>query len=400
MCHGYRQNEAIVRLIAVATHPVQYQAPYFRALAAVPEIDLHVFYAVIPTAEEQGVGFERSFEWDVQLLDGYSWSVLEGVQHRRDISSGFSALAVPGIRAQLQATGPDALFVPGWQSKVLMQAARAAKAIRVPSLLRGDSNDLRPRPLWVRIAHRWYFRRFAAILAVGRANRRLYERAGVSTERIFSVPHVVDNDRFVQAARELRPRRAELRRSWSIEGGTFCVLFAGKLQPKKRPGDLLEALELARKDHGDLRLLVVGSGELESELRIRARERRLPVTFAGFLNQSEIPAAYVSADALVLPSDAGETWGLVVNEAMASGLPAVVSDRVGCREDLVSDGETGFSFPLGDTRALAACLTTLAKDPIRASAMGDSARRRVLESYSMERAVEGTMAALQAVARR
>lgn len=389
-----------MRLTAVATHPVQYQAPYFRALAGMPEIDLHVFYAVLPSAEEQGVGFGRSFEWDVPLLDGYSWGVLDGVQHRKDTTSGFSALSVPGIRAQLQAARPDAILVPGWQSKVLVQAARAAAAMRIPAILRGDSNDLRKRPLWARLAHRWYFRRFAAFLAVGRANRRLYERAGVSSDRIFAVPHVVDNDRFVQAARELRPRRAELRRSWSIEGGTFCVLFAGKLQAKKRPGDLLEALELARSSHGDLRLLVVGSGELESELRVRARERRLPVTFAGFLNQSEIPAAYASADALVLPSDAGETWGLVVNEAMASGLPAVVSDRVGCREDLVSDGETGFSFPLGDTRALAACLTTLAKDPIRAAAMGDAARRRVLEFYSMERAVDGTMTALQAVARR
>lgn len=386
-----------IRLVAVATHPVQYQAPYFRSLAAQDGIDLQVMYALLPTPDEQGVGFGRSFTWDVPLLDGYSWAPVEGVERRDVGTSIFSGLSAPTIRAQLEQAGPDAVLVTGWQSKVLVQAARAARALRIPVLLRGESNDLRRRPLWVRLAHRWYFRKFSAFLAIGKANRRLYESAGVPSDRIFDVPYAVDNDRFAQAAASLRPRRTELRQGWNVDGSTFCALFAGKLQAKKRPGDLLDALEIARKSHGDLRLLVAGSGELESELKQKAKERRLPVTFAGFLNQSEMPTAYAAADALVLPSDAGETWGLVVNEAMASGLPAIVSDRVGCRENLILEGETGFSFPLGDPRALAACLTTLARDPIRAAAMGDSARRRVIELYSMKRGVDGTVEALHAV---
>jgi glycosyltransferase involved in cell wall biosynthesis len=238
-------------------------------------------------------------------------------------------------------------------------------------------------------------RGFTRFLAIGRANRRFYQRAGVAADRIFDTPYAVDNARFVAAAEQLRPQRNELRRSWSVPGDGFCLLFAGKFQVKKRPFDLLEALERARKSRADLRLLMVGAGELEGALRERARERRLPVTFTGFLNQTEIPRAYAAADALVLPSDAGETWGLVVNEAMASSLPAIVSDRVGCREDLIEDGVTGFSFPLGDARALAACLTTVAEDPIRAASMGEAAKARVLARYSIERAVEGTVAALR-----
>jgi glycosyltransferase involved in cell wall biosynthesis len=384
-----------IRLIAVATHPVQYQAPYFRGLAAQTDIDLHVLYALLPTPDEQGVGFERSFAWDVPLLDGYCWDPIEGVERREAGASTFSGLSAPRIRAQLEQTVPGAVLVTGWQSKVLVQAARAARALRIPVLLRGESNDLRRRPLWVRVAHRWYFRKFSAFLAIGKANRRLYESAGVPLDRIFEVPYAVDNERFGQAAASLRPRRTELRQGWNVDGSTFCVLFAGKLQAKKRPGDLLDALEVARKSHGDLRLLVAGSGELESELKQKARERRLPVTFAGFLNQSQMPMAYAAADALVLPSDAGETWGLVVNEAMASGLPAIVSDRVGCREDLVIDGATGFSFSMGDVRAMAACITSLAADPIRASAMGEVARQRVEQGYSISCAVRGTLAALE-----
>lgn len=386
-----------MRILAVATYPAHHLALFFQELAEQHAVDLHVLYALPPGPEIATAGDWRSPSSPAAVHDGYSWAPVVGVEQSEAGTSVFSGLAAPTIRAQLEQAGPDAVLVTGWQSKVLVQAARAARALRIPVLLRGESNDLRRRPLWVRLAHRWYFRKFSAFLAIGKANRRLYESAGVPSDRIFDVPYAVDNDRFAQAAASLRPRRTELRQGWNVDGSTFCALFAGKLQAKKRPGDLLDALEIARKSHGDLRLLVAGSGELESELKQKAKERRLPVTFAGFLNQSEMPTAYAAADALVLPSDAGETWGLVVNEAMASGLPAIVSDRVGCREDLILEGETGFSFPLGDPRALAACLTTLARDPIRAAAMGDSARRRVIELYSMKRGVDGTVEALHAV---
>ena len=106
-----------------------------------------------------------------------------------------------------------------------------------------------------------------------------------------------------------------------------------------------------------VQVVLVGSGELEDALREAATsELEVPVHFAGFKNQSELPQYYVGADLLVLPSDGGETWGLVVNEAMACGLPAVVSDAVGCAPDLIDAGETGEVFPMGDIEALADAL--------------------------------------------
>lgn len=384
-----------MKLLALATHPVQYQAPFFQALAAASGVDLKVLYAWMPTPEEQGVGFGESFEWDVPLLEGYSWDRIESVERKGESPHGFDALSAPRLREQLQAEAPQAVLVTGWQARVLLQGARAARRLRLPVLVRGEANDLRRRPLWKRLGHRWMLRRFSAFLAIGKASRRFYIASGIAPERIFDAPYSVDNARFAAEADRLRPQRNELRRAWQVPGDGFCILFAGKLQAKKRPLDLLDALEQARRTRSDLRLLIAGSGELEPVLRERARERRLPVTFAGFLNQTEMPRAYAAADALVLPSDAGETWGLVVNEAMASGVPAVVSDHVGCREDLVEDGVTGFSFPLGDTRALAACLTSLAADPIRAAAMGEAARQLVLSRYSIDRAVAGTVAALE-----
>ena len=148
-----------------------------------------------------------------------------------------------------------------------------------------------------------------------------------------------------------------------------------------------------------MELLIVGSGVLEAELRAYSAERHLPVRFAGFLNQTEIPRAYAAADALVLPSGS-ETWGLVVNEAMASGIPAVVSDRVGCREDLVDEGETGYSFPMGETGELADRLARLASDRSHAAEMGKEAQRRVFANFSIERTVNGTLSAVDYVVSR
>ena len=198
----------------------------------------------------------------------------------------------------------------------------------------------------------------------------------------------------------MQDERLALRAAWGIPGEAVCCLYAGKLEPKKRILDLLRAFERVNPLTGNLHLLVVGTGELMAEASAFAETRRLPATFAGFLNQSEIARAYAAADVLVLPSDFGETWGLVVNEAMACGLPALVSDRVGCGPDLVEDGVTGAVFPCGDVAALAGRLRDLAADPERARTMGRRAQARVLQDYSAERAVAGTVEAVEFLSRR
>jgi glycosyltransferase involved in cell wall biosynthesis len=142
---------------------------------------------------------------------------------------------------------------------------------------------------------------------------------------------------------------------------------------------------------------MVGAGELMEPARVLAHQEQLPLSFTGFLNQSEIVRAYVAADCLVLPSDAGETWGLVVNEAMACGLPAIVSDQVGCGMDLVHEQETGATFPMGDVTALANRIEEFAADPDELIAMGQRAQQLVLTHYSVERAVEGTLSAIEGV---
>jgi glycosyltransferase involved in cell wall biosynthesis len=297
---------------------------------------------------------------------------------------------------ELRRWRPDVLVLSGWHAMPLVQLLFAARGLGIPVVMRGESNALRKRTRAARMAHRMLLSMCRAFLCIGEGNEAFYRGYGVRPTQLFSAPYFVDNARFQTVAQQLKPGRDALRARWGIPRDAACLLFAGKLEPKKRILDLLQALRrvCTRADAPCVHLLVVGTGALMAEAQAAAAG--LPVTFAGFLNQTEMPAAYVAADALVLPSDYGETWGLVVNEAMACGRPALVSDRVGCGPDLVVAGQTGDTFPFGDIDALAQRLTDWARDVGRLQAMGARARQRVTEGYSVERAVAGLHAAVAA----
>lgn len=383
-------------LAVVATHPIQYQVPWFQALAAEPSLDLTVYFACLPDAQAQGAGFGIPFAWDIPLLDGYRWECLPNRRARPRLDRFFGS-STPGVGRVLAARKPDAVLVTGWNAWPLLQAILACRRLHLPVLLRGDSNALRDRPAPARFLHRRLFGQVAAFLSVGRSNRDFYAANGVPAARIFDVPHFVDNARFAASAAEARAQRAVLREQWRIPPGALCVLFVGKVEPKKRLADLVHAAAAAAAQGVRLHLLVVGEGPLRLQAEAQAGGLGVPATFAGFLNQSELGRAYACADVLVLPSDAGETWGLVVNEAMACGLPAVVSHLVGCGPDLVAEGVTGHTYPCGDVATLGTVLVRLARDPAACAAMGERARERV-QAYSVARAVEGTRRAVDAVA--
>ncbi|MFN9932114.1 MAG: glycosyltransferase [Cyanobacteriota bacterium] len=390
------------RLLIASSHPVQYHTPLFQRLAADSSLAIDVLYLSLPSPETQGLGFGQSFTWDIPLLEGYRWH-RAGSTRGRGITYGYRGvrLARPWSELSFGDKGekPDVLLLTGWHFLGLVQLHLAAWRKGIPVLLRMDSNGMRPRPPWLNLVYWLLFRGVTLGLPVGSANARWYEANGFPTKRLIASPHYVDNTAFATAAAAKAIDRAELRQRWNIPQEAFCFLFAGKLQAKKRPIDLLNALALLHRSsqHALVHLLVVGSGDLETDCRSLAAVENLPVSFAGFLNQSEMPAAYAAADALVLPSDHGETWGLVVNEAMACGLPAIVSRVVGCAEDLVLPGRTGLVVPLGDRQALAAAMAQMADDPERAAAMGQAARTLVQRDYTIEKAAEGILRGVQHV---
>jgi len=333
------------RIGFLISHPIQYYAPIFRELAK--RCELTVFFAHRQTAEQQArAGFGVAFDWDVDLLSGYDSRFLTNVA-RQPSTDRFAGCDTPGVAEEIARGGFDAFVVPGWALRSYWQALRACRRRGVPVLVRGDSQLGGQRNNAVRFAKALAFshllRRFDGFLYVGQRNREYLLRYGVPTERLFFSPHCVDNDAFAAASSGIDRRRGRRR-----------VLFVGKLIGRKHPADLLHAV--ARLGDKAVQIAFAGSGELESELRQIAAASSVDADFMGFVNQSELPAVYASADLLVLPSDSQETWGLVVNEAMACGIPAVVSDVVGCGPDLIEAGKTGATFPFGDTAALAAAI--------------------------------------------
>ncbi len=387
------------RLLIVTSHPIQYQVPWFQALHADGRLDLQVLFLSLPGASQQGTGFGQAFEWDIPLLDGYAWALAPSA--KGGIHAGWWGLSVSSAANDVSAHTPDVVLVCGWQKRGMLQCLLAARQLGLPLLLRAESNGLGPSGALRSLKNRWITRHADQLLPIGKANRTFYERLGLTARIGPEVTYFVDNEFFSSRSARQSTGSADVRSKFGIPEAACCFLFAGKLEPKKRPQDLLTALEnVHHSSASPVHLLIVGSGPLEAQLRYQVEAAQLPVTFAGFQNQTEMPAAYAAADCLVLPSEYGETWGLVVNEAMACGLPAIVSDHVGCGPDLVHHRETGFRFKCGDVRELAQAMCAfLAFSAEQRRAMGSRAQRLVLDKYSIEAAVEGTIKAVQKVAR-
>ena len=384
-----------INLGILSTHPIQYDAPFFRRLAACQDMDTSVFYCLNPAPSQQGVGFGTSFLWDVDLTGGYRHRFLKNVSSKPGLAS-FNGCNTPQIADIIRDGGFDAFLVLGWNTRSMWQAMLASWKHGVPVLVRADNQlDASGNPAkgaGKRLVYPWFIRKFSVCLARGLRSEEYFRHYGAS--RIARLPHFVDNDYFSRRAGEERPKRQALRQALGIGPDEVVFLFEGKFEKKKRPMDLILAFQkiAAVKNDPRMRLILVGDGTLRRECESYVSRHQLAAVFTGFYNQTKMPEAYAVSDALVLPSDRGETWGLVVNEAMASGVPVVVSEAAGCSPDLVASGRTGFTYPCGDVDALCSAMAQVAAADHRA--MGEDARRHIAD-YSIEAAVAHLRAALQ-----
>ncbi len=392
-----------VRLGVWASHPIQYYSPWFRSLAT--RVDLEVFYGhrQAPT-DQAAAGFDVEFEWDVSLLEGYRYRWLNNISPRPSVDH-FRGCDNPDVFEILNAQRFDAVLVFGWYLKGALQTMYAARRSDIPVLMRGDSQLQTPRSLLKRIAkfpfYRWLLPRISAHLYVGARNRAYLRHYGVADEKLFFAPHFVDNAFFRDGAGSagIKGRRHQIRERYEIPEDAFVLLFVGKLVARKRVDDLLQATTIicAASDQGDAHVLIVGDGPLREELERRSRTLPDRIHFLGFQNQTALPAIYAAADVLVLPSSGEETWGLVVNEAMASGLPAIVSDGVGSGPDLIEEGRTGYSYPLGNIDALVRCIRTVRNQHAADPDVFQVPLREKIAGYSKERATDGLERALVSV---
>ena len=388
------------RLAAVTSHPVQYQAPLFQRLAAHPGIDLTVFYG----HDDSIVGcvdpdFGVPVAWDRPLLDGYQSAVLRPHAVAPNLIGRVAAESA--IIGHLRRGRFDAVFIHSYATRLSILAYAAALLSRTPILLRTESELLRPRRWWVaglkELVVRPVLSVTDAVLVIGEANRRFFNRYGVEAARQFWTPYAVDNEFLSSGHEALLPRRAALRRAFGFPDDVVVVGFSGKLIPRKNAAELLDAVAALQHEGIRVGLLLVGDGPERRTLEERVRNLGLQwVALSGFRNQTELPSCYVCFDLFVLPARF-DSWGLVVNEAMACGLPVVASSMVGAALDLIEPGRNGFVYTLGDVSALTEIVRTLAASSNMRTQFGVRSRA-IVQDYSFAADVTGILAALRSVA--
>ena len=383
------------RVLAVGTHPVQYVVPIFRRMAVREDLDLQVAYCTLRGAEAaHDPEFGATVKWDIPLLDGYSW---RHVPNGGSGAENFFGLCNWDLWNVIRKGRFDAvLCYVSYTRATFWISYFASKVSRTAFLFGTDTVTLSPLDgkMWKRHVKRlaWplLFRLADQVIVPSSGTRDLMRSLGLPDDRVTLTPYVVDNDWWLEQSADVD--RAAVRASWGAAPEDAVILFCAKLQPWKRPADLLRAFAKIKAARG--LLVYAGEGPLRASLEAEAAALGVAgrVRFLGFANQTQLPTIYTSSDLMVLPS-MYDAFGVVVNEAMLCGCPVAASDHVGAARDLIEHSRTGFVYPCGDTDALAAILRQALENRRQLSAMGGAARAR-MESWSPRENIDAAVAAI------
>lgn len=344
-----RSKESHVRqnLAIIDSHPVQYRVPIWRELARLGFLSIRVIYASDCSVRGyEDTGFGKTVVWDDPMLEGYSYEVLDQISSTQP--NGYFSLRGAGIWKALLQEKPDYVLLTGlnylfdWKALVCAKLISAKVGLRCEtqdeaaeqrSKLKSTVRDLVYKMLYSQIDHFFY---------IGEKNKKHYQKLGIQNEKLIPA-YYFTLDRFNKLTEDQKEvKRMMVRTKYKIDGGKVVIGFSGKFIEKKNPKILFEMLQnLPKELQKKIVLYFVGSGELEESLKTLAKEANeclgVQTVFTGFVNQSEIGNHYLAMDLFVLPSRLmGETWGLVVNEALQAGCSVVVSDAVGCGGDFKS----------------------------------------------------------------
>jgi len=387
----------MLRLAILASHPIQYQAPLFRALAARDDVVLKVFFCWdFGIKETVDPGFGRSFAWDIPLLDGYDHELIPNLA-KRPGTSHFFGLLNPMAPARIRDFRADALVIHGYAHFTELEMIASSRVLDLPVLVRGDSNLLHRRPPHIAAAKQLLltplFKVLAGALSSGRLNTQYYAHYGIPTERIFHAPFTVDNAFFREREAPARAEAKALRAEIGISETDTVAVFAAKLLAHKGCADLIRAF--GARPRKNAHLVIVGDGPAKDEY-VALAKRLAPgrVHFLGFFNQQRMPTAYVMGDVFVLPSHY-EPWGLAINEAMSLGLPIIASDQCGAVPDLVL-ADNGWVFPAQNVEALTLVLDAAFSDREGLARKAEASRKRI-STWDIPQTADGFVRAAKAV---
>lgn len=390
------------KIAVITSHPIQYQSPLFKAISQQSDIDLTVYFGCDYGSNPAKVhpGFGKAFAWDIPLLDGYKHVFLKN--SKADVGVNDWRLDGPELKSYFESNQYDAVILFGWNKVLFWQAIWWAKKYNISLILRAESN-LKHLQSWFtkwikKILFPILFKQFKAFMSIGSHNSELYLHYGVKKTAIYDAPYCVDNDFFAEGASKSAFKARQLRLSLGISESDTVFLFMAKFVDRKRPLDLIAAA-VKNRECSNIHVILVGGGELMEACQSAITTNQLDnVHLVGFINQTELPMYYASADVFVLPSHY-ETWGLVLNEAMACGLPGIVSDTCGATQDMIIEGETGYSYPMGDVQQLAKLMMLMADDSENCQQMGLRAADHV-QNFSVPLVVSALKNILQDISKK
>lgn len=388
-------------LLVFETHPVQYHAPVYQRLVAGYSVPVHVVYGSNFSCKGyRDAEFRTTFSWDCDLLEGYPSTILTDapdLQALRTVPlSRVSAGKLPQKSAIRAALGL------GYSSPFDRHFLRRAIFARTPLLFRAETTDIALQRNAVKqlirdVFLKTLYSRCARVLPIGLNSRNHYRRLGVPESKLVDSPYCVDERVFQTDDSTQAEHRCAVRQRLGIAPNAVVLAYSGKLATRKGV-DLIGAAirRLPGILKGRIHLLIIGDGELRESLGgdWSSGVDPIPASFVGFQNQRQLSQYYNAADLFTLPSRRGETWGLVVNEALLHGLPCIVSNRVGSHPDLVVSGETGEVFRSEDTSSFAECI--LRVEGWRSSTTRSRCQSRAA-SYSVDRAASGIARAYREV---
>jgi glycosyltransferase involved in cell wall biosynthesis len=337
-----------MKILVINSHPIQYFAPLYKFLSEA-KLNLHVYYC----SDENIKGitdkqFGVLFKWDIPLLEDYKYTFLPNQSIFPSFQYGFWGLFNPKILWILWREPKSYVIVHGWQYFTYIIVILFANLFGHEVCLRTEtplSQEMKNKNVktFIRMHFIKYilFPRVKKFLYIGEQNRRFYEYYGVKSNQLVFTPYSVDNQRFKSIFNKYRFDKDKIRIKLNLPLNKTIILVSGKYIEKKNPLDVIKAFNLVNSP--DLALVMVGDGNLRPIMESYIFENQIQnIYLTGFVNQSEIPFYYLTADIFLMYSGVGETWGLSVNEAMNFNLPIITSSITGCSSDLVKEGQNGF----------------------------------------------------------
>ena len=371
------------RVVILTEIIAPYRIPVFNALAARAEVDLHlIFLAETDPGLRQWQVYRDEIRFSYEVLNSYRLRV-----------GPFNVLPTRGVSAALRACNPEVIVCGGYNYLALWRAQQWALRRGVRFLLWSESNafDARRNFAWVEAAKRRFIQSCDGYVVPGTSAAEYLKSFGVAPERIFVAPNAVDVELFSKGAEQAR-RDPGLHQRLGLP--QRYLLYVGRFVRAKGVLDLLAAYatlpESIRREVG---LVLAGDGE-EREGLVRSSRKISPgkVLFPGFLQRDELSAFYGMAEALVFPTHS-DPWGLVVNEAMACGLPVIVTDVAGCVAGMVRDGENGYVVGAAASESLSQAMGQLLSAPVLQQQMGHRSRE-ISSGFTPQAWAEGLVRAV------